>query len=376
MPETISTTQNGDGNTTEPTNGSAEPAARRWKQTALGITAGAIASVGIIAVTSGGFALSFDAIRTVARAAHINAQLDWMFPVTIDGAMAVASVTAIVLKGLSRRPWYPWIVVIANVLISVGCNALHAYQGGGEKPLPGSWAMVVSAIPALNLALSLHLAIELVMAVVKRSEKPAPGSGATTVGFAQFAPTVIHGGTQPASPLPSQTALTETPAKIAAGLAPAITAPSSNGSQAITQRGAQPANAAPTQAEITAAKPAATVIEKRDEKPLAKAESATRKPTHPFADDPNPSVRALARAYAKNPAKKNADLAKLAKVSEGTANRYLPQIRQAAVDAENADADEERALGPLNLGPFAPPRELVSHGVNSNYFPTTEETPR
>jgi hypothetical protein len=347
-----------------------------WTQIALGVTAGTIASVGITAVTTAGFALSFDSIRTVARAAYINVNLDWMLPVAIDGAMAVASVTAIVMQKLGRKPLYPWVVVLANVLISVGCNALHAYQGGGERPLPVGWAMAVSAIPALNLALSLHLAIELVMAVVKRSERPAKGE-AEGEGFSQFAPTVIHGGTQPARPAPTQQVRTDGRTDGRPRLAPAISAPSLNGSQLITQQPAQSAKAAPTQPEWGGGKAAATVGEQsgenRTERVAAKLENTLRKPAYPLADDPNESVRKLARAYSRNPAKTNADLAKLAKVSEGTANRYMPKVRQAAVDAENADADEERALSALNLGPFAALTSSALTPVNGYSYTTPEE---
>jgi hypothetical protein len=70
----------------------------------------------------------------------------------------------------------------------------------------------------------------------------------------------------------------------------------------------------------------------------AKSPANGRKPAHPMADDPNPSIRALARTFAKHPAKTNPELAKLAGVSEGTANRYLPKVRAAAVSAEPVTA--------------------------------------
>lgn len=340
-----------------------KPTARPWTQLALGITAGTIASLGIIGVTSGGFALSFDAIRTVARAAHINTHLDWMLPVTIDGAMAVASVTAIVMKRMGGQPWYPWVVVIANVLISVGCNALHAYQGGGEKPLPGGWAMAVSAIPAVNLALSLHLAIELVMAIMKRGEKPTvPADAADT--FAAFAPTVIHGGTHPARPPATQVARTQP----APAFAPITLNRATVGTQYPTQPRTQGEKPAATQPANPAAKPAETVVEKPPAKPVAGA----KRLAHPLTADENPSKRALAKAYAKNPAKTNAELAKQAGVSVGTANRYMPEIRAAAVDSANADADEQRAESVLTPLPVADPKPAVTQGVNG-HRPATEE---
>jgi hypothetical protein len=279
--------------------------------------------------------------------------------------MAVASVCAIVMQRMERTPWYPWVVVLANVLISVGSNALHAYQGGGEKPLPSGWAMAVSAIPAVDLALSLHLAIELVLAVVKRAEKPAGDPGASA-DFTQSAPAVDHGGTQPQPAQATQAARTVSPAPVAPALSPAAV----NGSLDGAHRPTQIANPAATQPEPLAAskvaKPAASTPAKPVEILAAKPGEGAKKLSHPLTDDPNPSIRALARAYAKNPAKKNAELAKQARVSDGTANRYLPMIRSAAVDAANADADEERAHGPLIGLPFSEPLSAVTRGVNGH----------
>lgn len=113
------------------------------------------------------------------------------------------------------------------------------------------------------------------------------------------------------------------------------------------------------------------------EKPIAKADAkpaeSVRKPSYPLADHPNDSVRKLARVYSRNPGKTNSELAKLARVSPGTANRYMAEVRAAAIDAENADADEERAQGALTLTPFALPREPVLIGTNGHSHATPEE---
>jgi hypothetical protein len=117
----------------------------------------------------------------------------------------------------------------------------------------------------------------------------------------------------------------------------------------------------------------AKAAESVTEKPNGRTARPAKRLVHPLADDPTPSVRALAKAYARKPLATNAELAKLAKVSEGSANRHLPKIRQAAVDSENADADEERAQGLLNLAPFATPTPPVLAGVNGHDPTTTEE---
>lgn len=143
------------------------PAKRLWREVALGILAGVTAVAGTLAVTAAGFTLSFDAIAEVGKASRISAELAWMLPVSIDGAMAVATVVAVVMKRLTgRNKVYPWVVVLAGAAISVACNAVHATSKivGGHVvlDLDEYTRMGVSAIPAVMLALSVHLIVTLV----------------------------------------------------------------------------------------------------------------------------------------------------------------------------------------------------------------------
>jgi hypothetical protein len=93
------------------------------------------------------------------------------------------------------------------------------------------------------------------------------------------------------------------------------------------------ANGTPRTAANGAANGAPSIAAKPTAKPAARPSANGRGSQHPLANDTNPSVRALARAFSKHPAKSNADLAKAARVSEGTANRYLPAIRAAQAAA-------------------------------------------
>jgi hypothetical protein len=76
----------------------------------------------------------------------------------------VGTVTVVVLRRLNHATTYPWAVVLINAGISIACNALHAGMGPALR-LPSIVAMGVSAIPALNLALSVHLLVALVDAL-------------------------------------------------------------------------------------------------------------------------------------------------------------------------------------------------------------------
>lgn len=130
----------------------------------LGGLAALIVVVGLVAVISAGFALSFDAIGAVGRASGMRSDLAWLLPAAVDGAMAVGTVTAVVVRRLRRSTVYPWTVVLVNTTISVACNGLHAYEGA-TMTLPTSIAVAVSAVPAVNLALSVHLLVLLVDAL-------------------------------------------------------------------------------------------------------------------------------------------------------------------------------------------------------------------
>lgn len=125
-----------------------------------------VAVFALVAVVVGAFVLSYAALTAVAQAAHVAVGLSWLMSVSVDGAMTVGTMAALVLKMLGKKTGYAWFVVLAGVVISVACNALHATQSQGGKVVLDNWqAGAVSAIPAVALALSLHLLIILIEAI-------------------------------------------------------------------------------------------------------------------------------------------------------------------------------------------------------------------
>lgn len=129
------------------------------------------AVAGTLTVIAGAFVMSFDAIRAVGIASGMARDTAWMLPVSVDGAMAVATVVAILLHLAGRPTVYPWFVVAAGVAMSVACNAAHAQPVIGDAvPAPLELdplvARAVSTIPALTLALSVHLLMTLALAVL------------------------------------------------------------------------------------------------------------------------------------------------------------------------------------------------------------------
>lgn len=159
------------------TNGRAQDPRKGWQifvAVALGILAGVVAAVGAIAVIAAGFTLSFDAIRAVGRAAHMRSEWAWLFPVSVDGAMAVATVAAVVLHRLTgKHAVYPWMVVLAGAGISVACNGLHATGERGEAlTLDPEVRFTVSTLPAVMLTLSVHLLVILIDVAARKVERP------------------------------------------------------------------------------------------------------------------------------------------------------------------------------------------------------------
>jgi len=148
-----------------------------WRErgtVALVVLGCVVAALGTLAVIAAGFALSFDAIRSVGISAGVSPDIAWLLPVSIDGAMMVATITAIVLRFGDRVVVYPWLVVIVGVVVSVLCNAAHARIKGGTLDLPPDVAMGVSAIPAVTLFLSVHLLITLALAVIAKPRHVEP----------------------------------------------------------------------------------------------------------------------------------------------------------------------------------------------------------
>ncbi len=177
---------------------------RTWR--ALAIIGAAVVVAGTLAVTVAAFTLSYDAIRSVGIAANTRPSWAWMLPVSIDGAMGVATVAVLLLKQLGRSTWYPWVVVAVGVLVSGGCNGLHAGGQDGRVDLPGEWARAVGVIPPLMLALSVHLLAVLVKAL-SGSGRTEPVRSAPAAGSAEqaLAPAPSPMSDRPRAEVPEQT---------------------------------------------------------------------------------------------------------------------------------------------------------------------------
>lgn len=182
----------------------------QWPRLALVVVGCVVAVVGTLAVIAATFTMSFDAIAAVAVASGISPDIAWLLPVSVDGAMSVATVVAILLHLAKRSFVYPLFVVGCGVLFSVACNAVHArpvVDGVAAAPLEldGRVAAAVSTIPALTLALSVHLLMTLVLAVLAPGGEG--GTRSDTVTASGRAPR-----RRPATDRPADSAVTVQPA--------------------------------------------------------------------------------------------------------------------------------------------------------------------
>ena len=116
-------------------------------------------------VVTAAWALSYSALMALGRSAgevgtFLGLQLDAIYPVTVDGTLAVAIVGALVLRSarLQTRA-YAWGLIGAATAVSIAGNAAHSLAHGGDLVLPPLAAAAASAVPACSLAASLHLLI-------------------------------------------------------------------------------------------------------------------------------------------------------------------------------------------------------------------------
>lgn len=131
-----------------------------------------------LVVAAGAGTLSWSALTAFAGAAHIAPAITWVYPVVVDGLMAVGTVAALVLRRAPLRTrTYVWTMIGASIAVSVAGNAAHATGAA----LPPEAAALASAVPAAALAASLHLMVVMTRSTSHTVGAPAAGRRAATV---------------------------------------------------------------------------------------------------------------------------------------------------------------------------------------------------
>ncbi|MDX3760013.1 DUF2637 domain-containing protein [Streptomyces sp. AK02-04a] len=135
------------------------------------------------------FALSYDALRQMAVAIHIRGLLTYVFPLVIDGFIAIGVGALVMLRAAPKASrGYVWILVGAATITSIWANALHAVRlnqqsrhGDGLR-LDDFTVGALSAIAPLALGGAVHLYL-----VVHR-HPAAPGPADVARDAADVAP--------------------------------------------------------------------------------------------------------------------------------------------------------------------------------------------
>jgi hypothetical protein len=139
--------------------------------------------VAVVLLGAIGFALSYDALRQMAAAAHIRTPLTYAFPLAVDGFIAYGVRALLVLR---RAPFlaraYAWTLFTAATAASVWANALHAIRLN-HQPHPAGLHLTDTVVAALSVTAPLALAgaVHLYILITRHAaptphETPASGS--------------------------------------------------------------------------------------------------------------------------------------------------------------------------------------------------------
>jgi hypothetical protein len=119
--------------------------------------------IGIALLGAIGFTLSYDALRQMAVAIHVRGLLTYLFPLVIDGFIAIGVAALIILRTAPLRSrLYVWTLVGIATATSIWANALHAIRLNQQTRHTGLYLGDVtvgglSATAPLALAGSVHL---------------------------------------------------------------------------------------------------------------------------------------------------------------------------------------------------------------------------
>lgn len=116
--------------------------------------------VGIVLLAAFGFALSYDALRQMAVAGHVRGPLTYLFPLVIDGFIAIGIVALLILRGAPLHSrLYVWTLIGVATGTSIAANVVHAIgvNEGSRLRLNNTTVGALSAIAPLALAGAVHL---------------------------------------------------------------------------------------------------------------------------------------------------------------------------------------------------------------------------
>lgn len=128
----------------------------------------AFAGTFVLAVLA--FWLSFTALSDLSRQAGIPPGDAWMWPISIDGLIIVATIAVVVYAPHGRRATvYPWVVLALGSIASIVANVFHALRN--PENVLGVGGAIMAAAPPVVLLIVTHLAVRLANPVPGRSDR-------------------------------------------------------------------------------------------------------------------------------------------------------------------------------------------------------------
>lgn len=134
-----------------------------------------VVSIGVAVVGAAAFRLSFDAQETLAVASGADPSLGWIYPLTVDAAIAIVTLIALWAEGLAPRVRrYLWVALAIWTAASICGNALHIIAlPTGRVTVPFPIAVAVNTMPAVTLFLIIHIATTAVFRTSGVGQVPA-----------------------------------------------------------------------------------------------------------------------------------------------------------------------------------------------------------
>lgn len=111
-----------------------------------------LAGAGTVFVAATAFVLAYGGSKGAALDAGISPAAAGWYPLCIEGALVVASVSTVILRGKDRA--FAWIVLLLFVAVSTAANVLHSLDHGAGH----WWSPYAAAVPPLSLPICTWLA--------------------------------------------------------------------------------------------------------------------------------------------------------------------------------------------------------------------------
>ncbi len=122
-----------------------------------------VAVAGTLLIGLGAFWLSYTSLSGLARQCGIPGGRAWVWPLTVDGVIVVATVSVVAVSGGGwdrRAARYAWALLLTGAAVSVLANASHAAVAA-HAHVPAVLAALVASVPPLVLVAITHLTVEL-----------------------------------------------------------------------------------------------------------------------------------------------------------------------------------------------------------------------